>query len=198
MISRLKGIIVDRSLSEVTIDVQGVGYSVTCSAACLENLILGEEAEIVIHTDVREDNITLYGFNNKLERQTFMLLKTVKGVGSRSASEIISQVNTLDLLRIIGSGDSARLQAVRGIGKKTAERIIVELKEKVGDYATERSGRLNLEITRSQPIDDAIEALKSLGFSQSQAEQAIRRLESSGISGKENPGELVRQALQFV
>jgi len=201
VISSLNGIVSDISLNTVTVDVSGVGYSVQCSKTALQDLELGTKARFTIYTDVREDDILLYGFKDKLERQVFLLLKTVKGVGSKIALEMISQVNTLELLRAIGFGDTARLQSLKGVGKKTSERIIVELKEKVGEFAIEQAGGLIVETIHSDPIKDAESALMALGFSQSIAAKALAKVQHSekhsGNVGKET-GDLVREALQYV
>src|SRR3990167_1206675 len=125
MISRLRGTVIDSTLDTLTLDVQGVGYEIYPTSSCREALAVGEEADVVIYTDVKEDSITLYGFRDRLEKQAFLLLKTVKGVGSKSAADIISRLDKIALFRAIASGDLARLQSVRGVGKKTAERIVV-------------------------------------------------------------------------
>ncbi|RMD86467.1 MAG: Holliday junction branch migration protein RuvA [Candidatus Dadabacteria bacterium] len=197
MISRLTGIVVEKDNNRVVLDVNGVGYEVFCSLNTIAALQCGEEATLVIHTEVREDSITLFGFADKLEKQTFLLLKTVKGVGARSASDIISRIDKLDLLRIIGSGDTLRLRSVKGIGRKIAERIVVELKEKVSDYAMGYAG-LSADVTAEGAFGDALEALRSLGFSQSVAEAALQKVKNNvDITGMD-AGKIVQEALQYV
>lgn len=197
MISSLNGTVSDISGNALTIDVAGVGYLVHCAPSSFELVELGKPIRLVIHTDVREDAITLYGFRDKLERQVFMLLKTVKGIGSRTALEVISQLSPIELLRAIGSGDTGRLQSLRGVGKKTAERVIVELKEKVGEFATDQMLSTRIEITRTSPRNDAIAALVALGFTESVANSAIENVLKGG-SIPSDTGEFVRIALKFV
>ena len=112
MISSLKGTVAEISGAQVTLEVHGVGYELRCSQACLAALSEGQAAALVVYTDVKEDSISLYGFADRLEKQVFLLLTKVKGVGARTASDILSRVDKVELLRIIGAGDLARLQAV--------------------------------------------------------------------------------------
>ena len=197
MISTLTGLIADISSNKIIIDVSGVGYGVTCSTGCVEQLKVGGKTTLIVYTDVREDAIILYGFKDKLEREIFLLLKTVKGVGSKSAIDLLSQVKTFDLLRAIGSGDISGLQSLKGVGKKTSERIIVELKEKVGAFALEQAEGFKIDVVRTTPYQDAEAALMALGFSQSIANRALGQVQIE-IKGSGNTSELVKEALKYV
>jgi holliday junction DNA helicase RuvA len=198
VISRLKGIIEHVAGNIVTLDVHGVGYEVYASAGCLARCVKGEEAAVVIYTDVKEDLIRLYGFDDHLEKQVFLLLTRVKGVGAKSASDIISKVEKVDLLRTIAAGDTAKLQLIKGIGKKTAERIVVELKDKVGEYVIEgQVSRLSVEREVVTPFSEATEALMALGFSKKDAERAVQNVEAANRSASD-PGEIVREALRYI
>lgn len=106
MISRLRGVVLDIQGAEVTLDVNGVGYEMYCSRACLQDCEYGSEREFIVFTDVREDSIRLYGFVDTLEKRVFLLLKGVKGLAAKSAADLISQIDKRDLLRAIGSGSS--------------------------------------------------------------------------------------------
>jgi holliday junction DNA helicase RuvA len=200
MIASLKGTVSEISGSFVTLEVQGVGYQVRCSYNSLARLSLGSEVSLVVYTDVREDSINLYGFEDRLEKQVFLLLTRVKGVGAKSASDIISRVDKLELLRAIGAGDLHKLQAVKGIGKKTAERIIVELKDKVAEFAQEE-GEMRVHIEREQdgPFEDAIQALVALGFGRKEAERAVQQVRGA-TAGVQPPdsGQVVKEALRFI
>jgi len=199
MISRLKGKVIDISGYVATLDVSGVGYELYCSSRCLAGMILDEEVEVVVLTDMKQDSIRLYGFEDQLEKRVFLFLTAVKGVGARSASEIVSQIEKKELLRAIGSGDISRLQAIKGVGKKTAERIVVELKDKVADYVTEGSSvGLNLEKEVAEPFRDAVQALLALGFQRNEAEQAVRQVESMEGNGSMEAGQIVKHALRYV
>ena len=202
MIGRITGTILEICSNTVLTDVNGVGYEVFCSRACIEKLLIGERHSIVIYTDVKEESISLFGFEDKQEKQVFLLLLKVKGVGARSASQIISRANKLDLLRTIGSNDVAKLQAVKGIGKKLAERIVVELRDQVSEFVIEQAniGRGEGEI--GEPYNDAISALQALGFSRRDAESAVMKAKAGGVpkgaGGTVDSGRVVKEALRFV
>ena len=172
-----------------------------CSLGCISRLSLGSESTIVIHTDVHEDSIRLYGFSDQLEKRVFGMLIRVNGVGARTASDIISQIEKRELLRIIGEGDLTRLQKIKGIGRKTAERIVVELRDHVAEYVVDNVAS-GLTVERvNEPAQDAIDALAALGFSVKDAQRAVDQVKGSdkaaggrGLSS----GEIVKEALRFV
>ncbi len=199
MISQLKGTVDCINLNKVTLDVSGVGYEVICSAACLRSIGLGDQAKIVVYTHVREDALVLFGFEDALEKQVFLLLHSVQGVGPRSAAEIVSGIDKIELLRAIGQGDASRLQKLKGVGKKLSERIIVELKDKVTEFV---QGQVqNKQVTQpvaeaGSIVEDAISAFIALGFSRKDAERAIGQAAETSEYG--DSGILVRDALRFV
>ncbi len=198
MIAFLTGTVLAIRGTEVTLDVQGVGYQVFCSRGAVESLVLSEKAALVIYTDVNENAIRLYGFADELEKQVFLLLvHRVKGVGTRTALGIVSSVGKRELLKIIGAGDLARLQTIRGIGKKTAERIVVELREKVGEYIVEaHETGLPVERIVVAPEEDGVQALLVLGFPRPDATRAIAAARAEQPNA--DTGELVRRALQHI
>lgn len=198
MIGSLNGEVVEIYGTTVLLNVNGVGYEVECNVRTLENLAIGTTINLVIHTDVKEDSLRLYGFEDYLDKQVFLLLMRVNGVGTKSASEILSRIDKFSLLRVIGAGDSAQLQAVRGIGKKTAERIILELKDKVAEYAlgTTASG-LKIEKEVVAPFEEALEALVALGFSRKDGERALGRVKQEGATAVDS-GEIVKEALRYI
>ena len=204
MISRLKGSVVEIDGDMVVLDVRGVGYSVTCTASLLTTLALDVEACITTHTDVKEDAIRIFGFESKSERRVFQLLTKVSGMGPRSAVDVLSDVPARDLLRAIGVGDVQALMKIKGIGKKKAERIVVELKDLVVSLGGE--GRpYNESADKDAPfavsnVDshvDAIVTLEVLGFSRRDAESAVGRAVAS-FPNINTAGEVVREALKFV
>ena len=199
MIGSLTGIIRGVELFTVLIDVNGVGYEVECTEATIRTIELGAQVSLVIFTDVREDAIVLFGFADKHEKQVFLLLQKVKGVGARTASQIISRIDKVELLRMIGAGDLTRLQSVRGIGKKLAERIIVELKDLVAVHAMDRQQKLvGMIEVKTEPYQDAISALEALGFSKRDAEKAVSEVRNLGSIAKSDSGEIVKEALRFI
>jgi holliday junction DNA helicase RuvA len=205
MISWLKGRIEEVDGYTAVVDVHGVGYEVWCSRRARERLVPGEEASLVVYTDVKEDSIRLFGFDDRLEKQVFLLLLKVKGVGSRTAGEVISQIDKTDLLRTIGSGDLTTLQSLRGIGKKTAERIILELKDLVTQFAVEHhsvsASRVDGSPKGGGAWEEATLALRALGFSQREAERCVTEVFSQHEgTGATSPatGEIVKEALRYV
>ncbi len=208
MIAALTGRVDEINGSFVTLDVHGVGYEVRCSQTCMAHLTLGEQARLVIQTEVKEDSIRLYGFFDALERQVFNLLMSVKGVGAKSAAEIVSAVDKVELLCIVGSGDLDRLYGIKGVGKKTAERIIVELKDKVAQYMVEQGSAGVGTGPSAEPFIDALDALQALGFSRRDAERAVEQAEQQlgvsrydgqqlGVQGIDT-ALIIRTALNFV
>ncbi len=205
MISRLRGSIVEIEGDSIVVDVNGVGYSVCCTSTLLARLNLGSEETLCVYTDVREDAIRLFGFESNAERQMFLLLNKVSGLGPRSSLDVLSNVPIRDLLRAIGSGDVHALMAIKGVGKKKAERIVVELKDLVVSMAGERSTSLrsmiSVEGSVSSPAtsasSDAVAALEVLGFARRDAEVAVTKAIEGGF-GKGEAGDLIREALRFV
>lgn len=199
MIAHLRGRVLEVAGPLLTLDVQGVGYEITCASSVVHKLEEGQELSLIVWTDVREDSIRLYGFGDKLEKQVFLLLTRVKGIGSKSALEVVSRVDKKELLRIIAAGDTARLQSIKGIGKKSAERIVVELKEKVAEYALEgQAGRMGVELLPNGPVSDAVEALEALGFSRAEAEKAVKAVQDNAPQADSDASHLVKEALRFI
>ena len=199
MISSLNGVVSHISGNVLTLDVQGVGYEVLCTMKAASTLVQGETRRVVVFTDVQQDSIRLYGFEDRLEKQVFLLLTRVKGLGAKSASEVLSKVDKKDLLRIIASGDSARLQSIKGIGKKTSERIILELKDKVAEFVLGAAEPMMPAQTAGDlPTDEAVQALQALGFTKKDAEAAVRKAAEDIELGSLSSGEIVREALRFV
>lgn len=195
MIGQIRGIVSSVGMGTALIDVGGVGYELHCSVGCLAQLQEGSEATLVVFTEVREDLIRLHGFIDALEKQVFLMLTKVNGVGARTASDVLSQIDRRELLRAIGSGDVTRLQSLRGVGKKTAERLVVELRDSVGRLV-EGGAPLAARVEREAmaPVDDAIQALVALGFSRRDAERAVGHVDAQALDS----GAIVKEALKFV
>lgn len=200
MIASLRGKVIDIEGSNATVEVHGVGYQVFCTRSCMASFDVGSDVFLIVFTEVKEDLIRLYGFADKLEKQVFLLLTLVKGIGPKSALDVLSRLDAKTLLKLIGAGDITGLQNVKGVGKKTAERVIVELKEKVASFALEQHG-LAAEITVSRtnegPFDDALMALQALGFTKKDAEKALTDVQKTGVPHVDS-GVIVREALRFI
>lgn len=199
MIASLSGTVLDISGNIVVLDVGGVGYEVICSSGCLKAARAGSELKIITHTDVKEDHIRLYGFEDQLEKRVFGLLVRVKGLGAKSASELLSKIDKRELLRVIGDGDLDRLLAIKGIGRKTAERILVELRDKVMEHAAEmHAAGPAIEKQSKEPFREAVEALRALGFGEREAERAVQLAGEQLTGERPDSSEVVKQALRFV
>jgi len=179
MIGKLTGVIDSYGEDWVILDVGGVGYQVYCSARTMQTLpAAGEPMSLAIDTYVRDDMIRLYGFANELERAWFRLLQTVQGVGARVAMAVLGVLKPGDLATAIALQDKAALTRAPGVGKKVAERIVAELRDKAPAYssADPMVVRLQNELGERRapgPIADAVSALTNLGYAQVQASAAI-------------------------
>jgi len=168
MIARLRGKLLEKEPARVVVDVNGVGYEVFIPLTTFTSMPdAGAEVSVDIHTHVREDIIALYGFSSRQERRVFERLISISGIGPRLAITILSGGSVEGLVVAIRRGDLARLTAIPGVGKKTAERIVVELKDKLQDIA-EEAPKVGVEV-------DVVSALENLGYSRPMVEAAIRR-----------------------
>lgn len=182
MIGSLKGTVALRTEKFFIIDVAGVGYKVYVSPETLSKTQGTEEVLVFVHTHVREDAIDLYGFLDMHELHFFEMLLNVSGIGPRSALAILGVAAIETLEKAIGSGDTSYLTKISGIGKKTAEKIIIELRDKMG---TTEGAELREEL-------DALEALTSLGYSQHEAREALKKITATDTNSK------VREALKIL
>jgi Holliday junction DNA helicase RuvA len=175
MIVNLSGVLLEKEPGHCVVDVGGVGYGVRVSLSTFGQLPnAGEEVKLPIHTYVREDQLVLYGFATAGERALFCKLISISGVGPKLALAVLSGLPPDDLVEAIGSGDAARLSGIPGIGKKTASRMIVELKGMLPDDL--RIGGGASGATRSIR-GDAVSALMNLGYPKAHAESALDKVE---------------------
>ena len=186
MIARLRGRAVANTPEGLVLDVGGVGYLVAATPSAVRKADGADEVVVQTYLHVREDALQLYGFAEVAERDLFVQLLSVNGVGPKVALAIVSGSPAGDLRRAIVLGDTARFQAIPGIGKKTAERIVLELKEKIGGGPVPISSAAG-----TQPHVVARDALVELGYSLSEAEQAL-----AVVDPELPPEERVRQALK--
>jgi len=191
VIALLSGTVAVRRADHVVIDCGGVGYRLSVSAETLRQVpAVGNPSVLHTHLMVREDALSLYGFATEEERDLFLMLLGVQSVGPKLALEVLSGGSPRELIGALAAGDSARFQAVKGIGKRTAERIIVELREKVAAAVGARSAQ-EITIRRSEdPLTIAREGLIGLGYSVQEVDRLL-----NGVSG-ERPEELIAAALR--
>ncbi len=177
MIATLAGKVLSKSLDRAVVDVGGVGYEVIVSTDGISRMPeKGEDAFFYIHTNVREDAITLFGFLEEEEKELFLILKTVSGIGPKLALAMLSGLRVADLCQAIAAADIKRLTTLQGVGKKTAERICVDLKEKVAHLSAGGGSSItstpSLSVTNST-VSDALSALSNLGYPDSVARGAL-------------------------
>jgi holliday junction DNA helicase RuvA len=189
MIAAVRGEVMVRRPDHVVIDAGGVGYRLAVSSETLKAVpAAGSDAFLHAEFIARDDSLALYGFSSEEERELFRLLITVSGIGPKVAIATLSGGGTRDLLRAIAAGDAKRFQAVPGIGKRTAERIIVELREKVAGALEEEVVAVESEEGSARTL--ARDGLVNLGYAPLEAEQLL-----DGVDGSE-PQELVAAALR--
>ncbi len=176
MIEYVSGKLAEITPTAAIIDCMGIGYEVNITLFDYTGLQNQSEAKLYIEESIREDAHILYGFTTRRSREVFRLLIGVSGVGPNSARLIMSAMTTSDLESVIASGDDRALKAVKGIGAKTAQRIIVDLKDKI---KTDTATLINRTTTTSEVYDEAMSALVMLGFTRQQSEKALKKVFSA-------------------
>ncbi len=188
MIAFVKGKITDISDRSVIIETQGVGYEVSTTTDTIATAVLGAEMALFTHLVVRDDSMELYGFRTRNELTFFQMLITVSGVGPRSAIAIVSLGSIESIQRAIGSGDAGYLTSVSGIGRKTAEKIIIDLRDKLA--ALGHKGGMG----EFSGDSDALEALIKLGYSREEAREALKQVPVTAVTLNEK----IREALKYI
>ncbi len=190
MIAGVKGTIESIGSNWVIIDVGGISFQVFLPTSTLSTLsVVGQQAKLHTHLHVREDNLALYGFGSARELALFQTLITVKGIGPKIGLAILSAMDVDQITMAIASGDANLLTAVPGIGKKTADRIVLELKDKVGE-----SWMLTQDLESVQGNSEVVAALTSLGYSVTEATRAVATLPTSSKLSLE---EKIKMALKY-
>ncbi len=184
MIGSVKGKIILKTEKFAIVEAGGVGYKVSVSPDTLSKAKKGEEVLFWTHTHVREDALDLYGFLNYPELEFFQMLISVSGIGPKSALAILGITSIETLRKAIGTGDTSYLTKISGIGKKTAEKIVIELRDKMGT---------ELEGPSLQGEMDSLEALKTLGYSQNEAREALKK-----VSPDLSTNEKIKEALKVL
>ena len=173
MITHLKGRLVEKNPTFVVIECSGVGYFVNISLHTFSKISDSESIQLYTHLQIKEDSHTLYGFAENSEREIFRLLLSVSGIGSSIARTMLSSLTPLQIKNAIASGDVPTIQAVKGIGAKTAQRVILDLKDKVLKIYDIDEVSPNLNNTNKE---EALSALEVLGFARRQSEKAVEKV----------------------
>jgi Holliday junction DNA helicase RuvA len=182
MIGHLRGKLIARHPNQVIVETMGVGYDVTITVPTFSELpSAGSEVALHIHTHVREDQIALYGFLRPEEKQLFEKLITVSGIGPKLAITILSGMPADDMTGAIRGNDIARLTKIPGIGKKTAERMVLELRDKLPPMGRDQ---VNMIPSLSAIQEDVLSALQNLGYQRAAAEKAVTSIEKDGSFDK--------------
>ena len=178
MYAHIEGIVAEKDQDSIVLDANGVGYLLNVSGATLSMApAVGERMKLYCVLNVREDAMELYGFYSREEKRMYERLRSVTGVGSRTALQILSAMSVRDLSIALVSGDANALTRVPGIGKKTAQRLVLELKDKVDDaQLTGQAASISPKVNANGPEAEAIAALISLGYSNSEAARAVAQV----------------------
>jgi Holliday junction DNA helicase RuvA len=197
MIAALTGKLRRKSSDSLIVDVAGVGYQVSLPLSTYSHLPEdGEEVTLHIHTHLREDSLSLFGFLTEAEKNMFLLLMGVSGIGPKLALAVLSSFSVPDLVHAIKTSDDSRLCTIPGIGKKTAARMVLELKDKMPVLPTPASSFRDRDQTASEDMEDAISALVNLGYKKQPAEDVIKKIRTNhpGLSLEE----LIREGLNIL
>ncbi|MDH3713253.1 MAG: Holliday junction branch migration protein RuvA [Gammaproteobacteria bacterium] len=193
MIGRLRGVLVHKSPPELLLDVQGVGYEVEAPLSTFYDLgEPGSEVLLLTHLVVRDDAHVLYGFATEAERRLFRALIKISGVGAKMALAVLSGIGTDEFAQCVERGDTAALTRLPGVGKKTAQRLIVEMRDRLESVAVGVSPGHAFGSAAHSPVEEAIQALVALGYRESDAARMVRAVE--GADGDTEA--LIRAALQ--
>ncbi len=199
MISQLRGLILEKLPPQLIIDVNGVGYEVDAPMSTFYRLPdVGQEVILLTHFVVREDAHHLYGFATNEERTLFRTLLKVNGVGPRLALTILSSIEPLEFVHCIINNDMQRLVRLPGIGKKTAERLVIEMRDKLAAWEQASPVEMNLLATqteknsRHQIVQDALSALVALGYKPQEASRAVAKIDDGALSSED----IIRRALR--
>ncbi len=200
MIGRLRGKLLEKQAPWLVLDVQGVGYELEAPMSTFYKLPeLNTEVNLFTHLSVREDAHLLYGFFTEHERKFFRALLKVNGVGAKLALAILSSIEQADFAHCINAGDTARLVRLPGVGKKTAERLIVEMKDRLAEWDNNSVSMGDLSVGAeavrvvhvTSPLEDAVSALIALGYKPQEASKWVKSVAQEGVSSED----LIRQAL---
>ena len=190
MITQIKGKLVEKNPTQVVIDCNGIGYEINISLFTFSSLSSDENIKLFTHLQVREDAHILYGFFTVLERAVFRLLISVSGIGSSTARTMLSSLTPAEIQHAIGTEDVATIQGVKGIGLKTAQRLIIELKDKIKSL----QGTDEIPVFKSNTIkEETLSALEVLGYSRKASEKVVDKLIQGDPDGSVE--ELIKSAL---
>lgn len=180
MLDFIKGQLESTEKDSIVVESSSIGYRLYMSTKSLAKLgEVGKQVKVYCYLSVKEDGITLFGFADKAERNMFLRLITISGIGPKLAVAVLSGISTEELSFCIANADIKSLSSIKGVGKKTAERIILELRDKIGVELNEFS---NMPKKNDSVAEEAVEALISLGFSQKEAQMFVSKVDTAGLT----------------
>ena len=184
MYSFIKGEVVECNGNNVVVDCNGVGYDIIASASCVSALRVGEVAKVYTYLAISQDDIRLFGFSSSQEKNMFLKLTGISGIGPKSAIDILSGMDLPSLALAIYHGDVKTLSKIKGVGKKSAERIILELRDKmnVTEDTSIQTVAVKEEDVAVEVNADAVSALMTFGLSKTEAMQAVKKVQKDGMS----------------
>lgn len=192
MIAYVKGRVTDIGVSTVTVESGGLGYELNVSFFCARACNAGEEVKLPAYLHVNDTGVTLYGFTDRAEKDMFLKLTSVSGVGAKMALAVLSGMTVTDLVASIARGDTGSIGKIKGIGKKTAERITLELRDKIAKEIKELDA-CGAPVSDIVPVDEeAVMALMALGFNKNEAIAAVGRVQGENLT----PEQIVFKALK--
>ena len=193
MIGRLRGILISKQPPWLLVEVGGVGYELEAPMSTIYDLPqTGKEVTLLTHYAVKEDSVALYGFLHESERALFRNLQKVSGIGAKISLAVLSGVSTQDFARLVQAGDVVALTKIPGIGKKTAERIIVELRDGLDGLGTHVSGLASASSAPLDPAAEATVALQQLGYKPAEVTRLVQKVAAQGDSAET----IIRKALR--
>jgi len=193
MIGRLRGTLVSKQPPWLMVEVGGVGYELEAPMSTIYDLPqTGKEVTLLTHYAVKEDSVALYGFLHESERASFRNLLKVSGIGAKTALAVLSGVSTQDFARLVQAGDVVALTKIPGIGKKTAERIVVELRDRVDGLGASAPGLAAASGVPADPAAEATVALQQLGYKPAEVSRLVQKVAESG----DNAETIIRKALR--
>ena len=201
MIAYLRGKVLTQTSETAIVDVGGIGYEVYCSGGAFRKINVGEYVELHTYLQVKEDGMTLFGFADQKEKELFLKLTSVSGVGPKLGIAVLTGLSAEELTQVIFSADVKRLSSVKGLGKKTAEKIILELHGKISaaeimsasgeDFMANEAPMSSMKLSRAD--EEAVSALMGLGFTRTESTQAVKKARELGAVSVED---VIMKALQ--
>ena len=186
MYAFIRGEVVENNENGLVIDCGGIGYDLQATADCVMKCKVGEQVKIPTYLAISQDEVRLFGFGSKAEKSMFLHLIEISGIGPKVAIGILSSISVSDLALAIVTGDIKRLSKVKGLGKKTAERIVLELKDKISEsQSSEVSGAMSqvAQVSSTKSVnEDAVLALMTFGYTRAESEAAVAKVQQDGMS----------------